>query len=59
MKLFKVKDKSGRAYGTTTMNQKQLFNFVKAGRYEKQLISSLNIFQSTNEIPAVLIKRMR
>jgi hypothetical protein len=59
MKLFKVKDTSGRGFGYTTMNQTQLFNFIDAGTYEKDLISNLRKNESTDDIPAVFIIRIK
>jgi len=59
MKLFKVKDKSGRAYGITKMNQTELFRFIRACNYDKRTISGLSVGQSSNDFPAVWIKRIR
>ena len=57
MKQFKVRDKSGRKYGSTTMNQGELLRFMRAGDYEKQTISSMRVGQTYNENRGLSIKR--
>jgi hypothetical protein len=59
MKLFKIKDKSGRGYGITNMNQTQLLNFMDAGNYEKDKISNLNVGSICLEFPALKIQRIK
>ena len=59
MKRFKVKDRSGRGFGWTDMNQRELLRFMNADRYEKEAISSMRVGQVYDENRAVFVKRVK